>query len=195
MNNNLVEALLKAQRNIQHAIKDARAQFGEYSTVNSVIDAVKEPLNNEGIVFIQRLHAHPSGNHGIAVETVLMGHGSEISSGILPIPAKNNTAQDMGSCITYGRRYSLSAVLGLGAVDDDGQASTDAATETETEEDHVQNMLDDLEANGKGQKSARNIYENHFKLAEMAQDHELAARLTASFDDWVDAQLQKASSK
>ena len=124
-----------------------------------------------------------------------MGHGSEISSGILPIPAKNNTAQDMGSCITYGRRYSLSAVLGLGAVDDDGQASTDAATETETEEDHVQNMLDDLEANGKGQKSARKIYENHFKLAEMAEDHELAARLTASFDDWFDAQLQKASSK
>ena len=46
MNNNLVEALLKAQRNIQHAIKDARAQFGEYSTVNSVIDAVKKVLSS-----------------------------------------------------------------------------------------------------------------------------------------------------
>jgi hypothetical protein len=38
--------------------------------------------------------------------------------------AQNASPQAVGSCITYGRRYGLSAMVGVAPEDDDGQAAT-----------------------------------------------------------------------
>ena len=40
------------------------------------------------------------------------------------MPIEKITAQSIGSTITYGRRYGLSAITGIAQYDDDGNAAS-----------------------------------------------------------------------
>ena len=42
----------------------------------------------------------------------------------LKMPVEKITAQSIGSTITYGRRYGLSAITGIAQYDDDGNAAS-----------------------------------------------------------------------
>ena len=60
------------------------------------------------------------------VETTLLhASGEWISCGILALPVNKVDCQGFGSALTYARRYSLSAAVGIAAeADDDGNAAT-----------------------------------------------------------------------
>ena len=119
----LVDALVKAQSEMTHAVFDqVNPQFhSKFASLKSVIDAVKPALNKNGIAFIQR--SIPMEN-GISIETVLYGHGEEITTGAVPVPAQKITAQCYGSAMTYAKRYSLAMACGVAAdEDDDGEAA------------------------------------------------------------------------
>lgn len=61
---------------------------------------------------------------GTAVSTVLLHNsGQWVATGPLKLPSSSD-AQSHGSAITYARRYSLMALLGLATEDDDGQAAS-----------------------------------------------------------------------
>ena len=122
----LSQALVKAQAAMSHAAKDAKNPHfkSAYSSLASVIDAVRPALSANGLAFVQKLHTADS---GISVETVLIHEsGEELSCGILFIPATKQDAQGFGSAISYGKRYSLQAALGIASDDDDGQAAVKA---------------------------------------------------------------------
>lgn len=189
--NNLIEALYKAQQEISHAVKDGTTHFGGYPTLEAVINTVKPPLNKYGIYFLQKTHPN---NTGVTVETIFYGHGAELSAGPFSLPASKNNAQQFGSALTYCRRYSLATACGIGAKDDDGQESTNASNNVveQVPEDHVQNMKDELNEKAKGRESAKKIYENHHKIATMAEDHELANKLTEVYENWYNAKLEEA---
>jgi hypothetical protein len=117
------QALVKAQAAMSHAAKDAKNPHfkSAYSSLASVIDAVRPALSSNGLAFVQKLH---SADGGVAVETVLIHEsGEEMSFGVLFIPATKQDAQGFGSAISYGKRYSLQAALGIASEDDDGQAA------------------------------------------------------------------------
>jgi hypothetical protein len=117
------QALVKAQAAMNHAAKDAKNPHfkSAYSSLASVIDAVRPALSSNGLAFVQKLH---SADGGVAVETVLIHEsGEEMSFGVLFIPATKQDAQGFGSAISYGKRYSLQAALGIASEDDDGQAA------------------------------------------------------------------------
>lgn len=91
-----------------------------YADFADVMDAVKPILNGAGIAVLQL----PNGN---AIETVLLHESGEWISGTLEL-VDCTDPQKQGSAITYGRRYSLSAVLGIVTEDDDdGAAATHSA--------------------------------------------------------------------
>ena len=114
----LINALIKVQSEIQHASKDAVNPYfkSEYATLEQVITQVKKPLNDNGIYFQQI--AHPS-ELGACVETVFYGHGTSLSTGQILIPADKKDAQGFGSALTYAKRYSLSLACGIGHQKDD----------------------------------------------------------------------------
>lgn len=122
----LAKALVTAQAAMSHAAKDAKNPHfkSAYSSLASVIDAVRPHLAANGLAFVQKLH---NSDNSVGVETVLIHEsGEELSCGILYIPVTKNDAQGLGSCVSYGKRYSLQAALGVASEDDDGNAATKA---------------------------------------------------------------------
>lgn len=114
-------ALLKAQKNIKSVTKEASNPFfrSKYADLASVINACKEELNAEGITVLQPID-------GMSVETILLHVSGEFMTSQTPIVCKSaNNPQDLGSAITYARRYGLQSFIFLPAVDDDGERATD----------------------------------------------------------------------
>ena len=122
-------AMLKVQQQLQPAIKDARNTFvgNDYATLNSVMDACKDALITHGIWLTQLPCPAPVelGTGHIALETKLIhAESGEWISSTTVIPLPKNDPQGMGSAITYARRYSLCAMLGIITEDDDGNAAS-----------------------------------------------------------------------
>jgi hypothetical protein len=60
----------------------------------------------------------------VTVETILAHSSGEYISESLTMVAIMDTPQSIGSAITYARRYSLLAALGVATCDDDGAAAS-----------------------------------------------------------------------
>lgn len=119
----LAAALLKAQKKITFALKDATNPHfkSRYADLPSVIDACKPALNEEGIVFIQM--PEPSEPGTLALSTRLMHESGEWIESVAICATGKMDAQAYGSACTYLRRYSLAAAVGLYQDDDDGAAA------------------------------------------------------------------------
>ena len=115
-------ALAKAQKNIGAASKGAANPFfkSKYADLGSVMEACKEALNNEGITILQPVTS-VDGKH--AVETILLHESGEYISSTMNLELTKMNMQDLGSGISYARRYSLQSLVFIPAEDDDGEKS------------------------------------------------------------------------
>ena len=117
----LASALMVFHIKIDTIKKDATNPFfkSKYASLSNILDAIKIPLAESDLSFSQ----HPMGENGLS--TILMHKSGEwIGSHFTMKPVKNDP-QGIGSCITYMRRYALSAILGLNIdEDDDGNAAS-----------------------------------------------------------------------
>jgi hypothetical protein len=59
-----------------------------------------------------------------AVTTTLLHVSGEWIRGTIQMKPVKNDPQAVGSCITYARRYSLAAIVGVSPADDDGNAGS-----------------------------------------------------------------------
>jgi ERF superfamily len=125
----LAKGLAKFQKAVKNPSFDAKnPQFNsKYSTLGNVINTVKEPMTENGLSFIQEPFVTEDGLH-VEITTLLMHESGEwMESRPLTLPAfkmgkggvKVYDAQAAGIAITYGRRYSLTAILGISSEEDD----------------------------------------------------------------------------
>jgi hypothetical protein len=115
----LMTALVKAQSAIKVAKKDSSNPFfkSKYADLSAIIDAIKEPLNKHGLVFMQIVDMVEGTT---VVKTILAHESGEYIGGNIPVVvAKPNDPQALGSAITYAKRYGLQAIVGVPADDDD----------------------------------------------------------------------------
>ena len=138
---NLATSLLKAQKAMGSALKDAENPYfkSNYADLKAVIDAIKEPLNDNGITFLQAVNGCGDGNP--VIETMLLHESGQYLCTRTPIfCVKPDNPQAFGSGVTYSKRYALQAFLGLPTKDDDGNAGagknqkSTAQKETKTQE-------------------------------------------------------------
>lgn len=115
----LTEALSKAQGKFLHAKKDVQNEFfkKKYADLARVIDAAKEPLSANGLAVIQTTDYGADGK--LLLTTVLSHISGEWIKGVYPINPVKNDPQGFGAAITYARRYSYSAIIGVASEDDD----------------------------------------------------------------------------
>ena len=125
----LAEALSAFQGEVTNPANTADNPFfkSKYAPLNDILKLVRPLLKKQGLSIIQV----PGGDgENVTMTTVLLHKSGEfIETEPLTLPSTpvkgKYTAQGAGSAITYGRRYSLSAVLGISSEDDDdGNAET-----------------------------------------------------------------------
>ena len=116
-------AMSKFQGEITGALKDSENPFysSNYADLASCWDAIREPLVKNGLSIMQL----PSNTDtSVVLETIVIHEaGYSVSSTMTVKPVKNDP-QGIGACLTYMRRYALSAVTGLAQVDDDGNEAS-----------------------------------------------------------------------
>lgn len=133
---NLAKALAKFQADIKDPARDKDNPYfkSKYVALDGLLDAVRPVLAANGLSFIQ---SPVSNGQDMGVATLLMHDSGEwIESDPFMLHAVKNDPQAGGSAITYARRYSLSAVLGV-AWDDDDDANM--ATKGHQSRSNVQN--------------------------------------------------------
>jgi len=122
---NIAAALLKAQRDIGHVLKAADNPYFKmrYADLTAVIDSVKEPLNKNGITFLQAVDSDTEGKP--VIDTILLHESGQYLSTRTPVFCKKpDDPQAFGSGVTYSKRYALQAILGLPTEDDDAEKAT-----------------------------------------------------------------------
>lgn len=119
----LAAALNKAQADMSGAKKGKENPFfkSKYADLNAVVDAVRIPFAENGLSYSQ---FPVMDENRVGVETILMHESGEFIASTLMLPTGKLDAQAAGSAITYARRYSLQAIAGIPAEDDDGNSAS-----------------------------------------------------------------------
>jgi hypothetical protein len=122
--NEIAAALAKAQSQMKNAaLNKVNPHFkSKYADLAGIRDTVIPALTANGIAVVQTLEAS-------AVLTRLLHTSGQWIESACPIPPAPDM-QKMGSAITYARRYSLSAICGIAAdEDDDANSVSDVPTQ------------------------------------------------------------------
>lgn len=119
----LAAALSKAQAMMKPALKDSENPHfrSRYADLASTWEACRDALTKNGLSVVQLPQISEHG--AVAVETILLHDSGEYLAGTVEIPVTKQDAQGIGSAITYARRYSLAAAVGIAPDDDDGEAA------------------------------------------------------------------------
>ena len=135
----LAAALAKAQGEFPAVQKTGRNPHlrNEYATLDDIIGAIRAPLAKHGLSFVQLL-----GTNGLGVatlRTVLLHESGQRLESTVSIEVGDqkgiNALQALGASITYMKRYSLAAMLGIAAdVDTDGEGTTQPKAKAEQPE-------------------------------------------------------------
>lgn len=115
--NNIIEALCKAQASFSAPVKNKiNPHFkSKYADLANVFEAVRLPLAENGLAFTQttaRIDGLP-----FLVTTLFHKSGEWIQTE-MQMPGFTK-AQELGSSLSYCRRYSIMGLLGLAPDDDD----------------------------------------------------------------------------
>lgn len=144
----------------------------KYAPLDTILEAVRAPLSKNGLAITQLLD-------GPDLVTVLLHESGATLTARSPLPhTDGDTVQQLGSAITYLRRYALQAILGIASEEDDDGNAASGNTATATgrkgapavEHDPSGGLIGTAEA-GKGLAD--------FELRQTPQGYALAFRLVS----------------
>lgn len=120
----IAAAIAAAQPEVTTAEKNATNPHlkNKYANLTSVMDACRPALARHGLAIVQGIEP---ADEGVRVTTRLLHASGQWIESSLVMPVAKRDAQGFGSAITYGRRYGLSALIGITPdEDDDANAAT-----------------------------------------------------------------------
>lgn len=124
----LAAALAKAQGDFVAPLKNRSVDFQpergprvkyNYADLADVIESFRKPLAANGLALT---HILEYSKHGFGLTTRLIHESGESVSTWYPLPdpaGREMRPQQFGSALTYARRYSVSALLGIASEEDD----------------------------------------------------------------------------
>ena len=130
----LAKSLIKAQAELKGAKRTQINPFykSRYADLAEIWEAFREPLTRNGLAVCQTIDTEGEKTY---LETILIHESGEWISGRLPLLLTKLDPQGQGSAITYARRYSLAAIIGVAIEDDDAEATAEHP-ETEPKQSH-----------------------------------------------------------
>lgn len=184
---NLAKALVDTQRDLKQPFKDKNnpAFKSQYVPLESVTESITKTATKYGLAFSQ--FATTDENQNVSITTVIFHDSGEfiqyppltlkpakqrvvidteyVNGKRVNIYANEITPQSIGSCITYGKRYSLSAIFGITSdKDDDGN---EASGVTQNGQQHKEPTPEEIFK--EGQKRSEDIIAGMVKLGAERQ--------------------------
>jgi hypothetical protein len=167
------KALVAAVGELQNVAKTAANPYfkSKYAPLDAIIEATRPVLKKHGLAVIQQ----PLFMEGTAgVETTIIHEGGYSTTSTLLLPLKDQSPQGVGSAITYARRYSLAAVLGIASEDDDdGNVSTGLHTK-QIERSGLEKVIDKNPPKARATSSAsqfwRGVLPTNTKVAAKSKE-------------------------
>jgi len=121
--NELSSALSKAQIDFKDVEKDKANDFykkngipAKYSSLNAFLVASREALSKNGLCVSQHVQ---SDEKGYFIESMLMHSSGQYIVSKFYLTLTKQDMQGLGSAITYARKYSYAAIIGLAPDEDD----------------------------------------------------------------------------
>ena len=137
--------VVEKNRQVDMELKSGRRIKYDYADLADVVKMTRPVLAEHGIIALSPVHDHGG---GLACTVILMhASGDRIDLGPFPFP-HGADAQATGSMVTYHRRYSLLAALGMAAGDDDddGAEATTKQRAVRAEQESPYISADNVEA-------------------------------------------------
>jgi hypothetical protein len=98
-----------------------------YVTLGQLIAAVRPVLNRNGVAVVQ-MPAQDDQGRPVLI-TRLLHESGDAAESAMPLVMDKQTAQGLGSALTYAKRYALASALAIAdQEDDDGNAATSTQT-------------------------------------------------------------------
>ncbi len=171
--NELLSALSKAQAEMLPAGKNSDNPFfkSKYADFNEIVKVSRPSLTKNGLSVMQIIC--DKGEHQV-LETIL-GHssGQFVVSEVKIAPAKSDV-QSLGSYLTYLKRYSYAAIVGvvISDEDDDGEAameSRDKYTMSSPTKTLNKDQVEILETELQGHEDIRDLILQSYKVKSLYQ--------------------------
>lgn len=173
---NSVEVIKKDGKN--EFFKKASGKASTYATLPKILAEVKPILNALKIVVTQPI----INGEVYTILTDTESGEQEVSS--VPLPPNLN-AQQVGSAITYFRRYTLSSLLSLEIdEDDDGNKASETAAPVFTSTTHDKPWLNKYEADkttitDTWKKATKSVADQKCTIAQIEEKYRLSKELKA----------------
>jgi len=129
--NELATALAKAQGAMKNATMNrVNPHFkSRYADLSSVLDAIRAPLSANGLSIVQTIEI---GTAAMLLKTTMMHSSGQFITTEYPLPLVGRP-HEIGSALTYARRYSIAAIAcNSSDEDDDGNVAQDASNKKQT---------------------------------------------------------------
>lgn len=120
---NIQEAFLAAQSEMGKLVKNAKGNYNEYATLAAVTGIVIPALNKHGLALMTFFEGIKD-DVPTLVNQISNAAGDHIDQKYPIVCMQRNDPQKFGGAVTYARRYSLMAMVGLAPEDDDGEAAS-----------------------------------------------------------------------
>lgn len=142
----LAKALVEFHKGFAGVAKDGRnggfknqqtGQASAYMTLDGILDTIRKPLADVGLVVIQRADTRYAdladgrrSVQSVEVTTRILHVSGEWVEGCCEVPVTAPTAHAIGSAMTYARRYGITALLAISSdADDDGNGASGVAAQ------------------------------------------------------------------
>lgn len=144
--NSLLEALSKAQSEIGVAKTDSSNPHfrSKYADLTSIWEAARGSLTKNGLSVIQSVEIIETGQ--MCLSTILGHRTGQWIKSLIPMNPIKPDPQTMGALITYYRRYTLAAMVGICPEDDDGEKATQPYRENDSYKESPKRNADNAPA-------------------------------------------------
>lgn len=137
----LFTALAKAQAEMEAASLNAQNPFfkNRYADLAQIVKTSRPALTKHGLSVLQPIISHDDGNTYL-ITMLAHASGQYIESRLRINPPKSDV-QTLGSYITYLRRYSYAALVGIVTSDEDDDGETAVSLQRENSAVKVESTL------------------------------------------------------
>ena len=125
----IYQRLAAAQADCTAVGKDSKAHQYKYASLAAVLDMLRPVLAKHELALHHTISHHEALGM-VAVAAVTDGAGEAVET-VMPIPTpqtggRMNPMQELGSILSYSRRYAILSLFNLATEDDDGVGAKDA---------------------------------------------------------------------